>query len=542
MLNPKTIRTGTNLGTIDVAIRRPDYRAYPSELTSVHIEGSDAVISTGVIGAWNTFAELYRIPRVSHAAIAYDGSWATFTDADYNEVSTFYTIGEPYIAYVRDNTLFIQQGNTSPTQLHTGTFTDISCIRGWQNMKAPEQDQGLVVAYIENGSPYFQNYSPNDMGKYEWSRPQEIPTEQQIKHIRVFRSNDYRVLFALTTVDNEGILYFTERCFSGLSTKTEQVSATVSLDSVGYATIKTVPVSTDRETVTATVGITCLGATARTSLEYFLGEIKSNTLYLYTDIVLAWESLYVLRRDLRLTDARGHELFIQEVTRHRDHIACKLEPLTDVVGDITVSYDTAGGGLCNLSGMSLDSFSYTITPQGADNILSSTVKLIDITNTGDKCLDITFDAPVVGDLDLLMDAFEIVGVEEDYVHGPRFTRTYHYEKITQVTPQQLRFSFTQAENFNNVQGNITLKYHARLGNLKDSMGARVFAQQIEFLPVGLEFKPNPHERATVHAEINIDAVTYQFVDSVPHSAESECVTATASMDAVVVVPVGTIIP
>lgn len=542
MLNPKTIRTGTNLGAIDVAIRRPDYRAYPSELTSVHIEGSDAVISTGVIGAWNTFAELYRIPRVSHAAIAYDGSWATFIDADYNEVSTFYTIGEPYITYVRDNTLFIQQGNTTPTQLHTGTFTSLSCIRGWQNTKAPEQDQGLIVAYIENGRPYFQNYSPNDMGKYEWSSPQEIPTTQIIKHIRVFRSNDYRVLFALTTESNEGVLYFTERCFNGLSTKAEQVSATISIDTVDYATIKTIPVDVDKETVTASVEITGLGATACTSLKYFLGEIKDNTLYIYTDIVLSWENMYTLRRDLVITDARGHELFIQEVTRHRDHIACKLEALTDVVGDVTVSYDTSAGGLCNLSGMSLDTFRYTITPQGADNLISSTVKLINITNTGDKCLDITFDAPVVGELSLLMEAFEITGVEEEYVHGPRFIRNYQYEKITQITPQQLRFSFTQAENFNNVQGNITLKYHARLGNLKDTSGARVFAQQIEFLPVGLEFKPNPHERAAVQATIGVDTIMYQFVDSVSYFAEHEHVTATASMDTVVVVPVGTIIP
>ena len=107
MFKPKTIRSGENLGVIDIAIRRPDFRQQPSELTSVHIENTDAVISTGVIGIWNTFNEQFRIKNCSLAAIEYDGTWNMTVDEKY----VFYTIGEPYIAYVNNKMeLLIQQG------------------------------------------------------------------------------------------------------------------------------------------------------------------------------------------------------------------------------------------------------------------------------------------------------------------------------------------------------------------------------------------------------------------------------------------------
>lgn len=500
MFKPKTIRSGENLGVIDIAIRRPDFRQQPSELTSVHIENTDAVISTGVIGIWNTFNEQFRIKNCLLAAIEYDGTWNMTVDEKY----VFYTIGEPYIVYVNDKMeLLIQQGQGTPTRLTSGHITSISCVRGWKNIHQVGVDQGFVVAYIKNGLAYYKSYYENEEGNQNWSAETQLTSlGENLKSIRVNRSNDYRLIFTVTTINNKGIIAVTERCFGGFSVRNEYVSGSIYSPVTITTKINELKRYCNNELITGDI---CeINTTA-----FSVGELNyisacNNGLYiieLFTNIDLKYNNIHELRKYLTFVDENNNTLYYKNVTNKHGYMSFEMLCMDDVIGDITLQYKSGNGALLKLNDTDVNSFKHTFTPLGIIGNTAVTPNIIGISNTDGYNITIEFDNNISGNTDVLVYSFDIYSLEEEYVYGPTFTKYYAPASVT-IIDNVIQLTFNDSNSFNNACTDVTVTYNMGRGDLVDDNGNRIKTQSVSFTPINLIQKPNPNCKEYINGSIS----------------------------------------
>ena len=546
MLKGKTIRSGPNLGNISVAIRRPDYRQAATEITTVHIDGTEAIVSTGTMGLWNAFSEQFRIGNCRDATIAYDGSWGMVYNEDNEQVYSFYTIGEPYIAYVTlDNDLYIQQGNGLPTYICSGFITSISCIRGWRNIKDPTQDQGFIIAYVRDGKAYYRNYV-KDETQSNWSNETLIPTEVDVLSVNVTRSIDYRVIFSVTTSDSRGHIFLTERCFSGLSVNNEHIQGWASIGSAVAHHIETKKYNGLNEYPEATVNLNSVAVKkletqkrefseyissdisvssetktrqAGTKFNYFkVRNVSDSVIELLTDFEITYETINELRKGLLIQDAAEQSVFINNLTYNNGVTTLSVLPMTNLVeGLLTISYDSSIGTVLNQSGVSFDSFSYEFEPVGLINNGLVDTKISSIINVGDNTLVVKYDRDIMTDPDLetLLNGFIITGTEEEYINGPQHIVTYELDSVEKTGINEITLR-TKTRFNNELNGEVTITYKDNLGNLLDINNTRVKSSITTIKLTDVIRKPNP----------NI----------------SEYVNCKCSMNNIIITPVGTIVP
>lgn len=492
MFKAKTIRSGENLGVIDIAIRRPDFRQHPSELTSVHIENKDAVVSTGVIGIWNTFNEQFRIKNCLLAAIEYDGTWSMTVDEKY----VFYTIGEPYIVYVNDKMeLLIQQGQGTPTRLTSGNITSISCIRGWKNIHTKGIDQGFVVSYIKDGLAYYKAYYEDDTGNKVWCPETKLnELGDNLKNIRVHRSNDFRLIFTTTNKDNKATMCITDRCFGGFSVRGEYVCGQVHLPTVELKTVQTHTFYADSSTdlITGQVHLPTVSTFDNGEVKYI--SAYNEGLYiikLFTDVELQVSNIVDLRRNLTFTDENNNRLYYKNVSKKPGYLLFDMLSMNDVIGDINVKYTSGSGALSNMAGTDLASFEMSFTPTDITGTVVSTPTIINSYNIDGCTIILEFNEAVFGTDDVIVDSFEISSIEEEYVYGPTFKQYYTPSSAT-VSGEMITLKFDADKSFNNAQADIVVEYNMGLGDLIDADGNRIKTQSTSFEPVNLIFKPNPN--------------------------------------------------
>lgn len=510
MFKPKTIRSGENLGVIDIAIRRPDFRQQPSELTSVHIENTDAVISTGVIGIWNTFNEQFRIKNCSLAAIEYDGTWNMTVDEKY----VFYTIGEPYIAYVNNKMeLLIQQGQGTPTRLTSGYITSISCVRGWKNIHKTGIDHGFIVAYIKDGLAYYKSYYENEEGIRLWGP--ETQLEQlgvNLKSIRVNRSNDFRLIFTATSNDNVGTMCITDRCFGGFSVRSEYISGSVFAASASVKHIEDKYLYSDTEFVSGSVHSPNVSGFVDTKVTYI--SAYNEGLYeinLFTDVELKVTDVHMLRRNLTFTDENNNTLYYTDVVKKQGCLSFNMLPLTDVIGDITIQYKTGKSALCNMAGSDANSFECSFTPTDTTSNIVPTPIIINAYNTDGCTMILEFDNNIMGTEETLIHSFDIHSIEEEYVHGPKFTKYYTPSNVT-INDNIITITFDKDKSFNNAQDKIIVDYNMGWGDLVDVNGNRIRTQSTSFTPVNLVHKPNPNNVETITCTIYPVTVATKLIE------------------------------
>ena len=216
----------------DIAIRQLSSDNGPDQIWVVGLDNNRALVryrdykETNANVAWTAVGNL---GRALHAAIEFNGSWVLRAGAGQYTIDTEEV---PYIFVVtEENRLLAYHGinDVEPYELGTNV-TFVRACRAYSSIDYPEQDQGLIVAYLKTDKTAWYR-------QYVWNEDRQQPywlTEVQIgtdtwDHINVSRLNDYRVSFQLSNSE-KNLLIYSDRTWVGQATPPEVFSL-----SPGYA-------------------------------------------------------------------------------------------------------------------------------------------------------------------------------------------------------------------------------------------------------------------------------------------------------------------
>ena len=170
---------------------------------------------------------VYTAGEAIDAAIEFDGKWVLRADST---VFTLETEDQPWYFWILpDGTLLAQHGEDETSRVVLDSdVSKVSACRGYSSIYYPEQDQGLVVAYIKNGQPYYIQYVYDTLLEAKrWLPPELLLTAEEVLDLRVHRLNDYRLGFELTT-DTRNIWAYTKRTYVAQAGPKEQGNACLS--------------------------------------------------------------------------------------------------------------------------------------------------------------------------------------------------------------------------------------------------------------------------------------------------------------------------
>ena len=169
---------------------------------------------------------VYTPGKALDAAIEFDGKWVLRANS---YQYTLETEDQPWDFWIdTENQLIAQHGEVEDTRVILDTdVTSVSACRGYSSNLYLEQDQGLVVAYIKGGKPYYIQYVyDTGLEDKRWLRP-ELLMNEEVEDFRVHRLNDYRLGFELTTAARN-IWIYTTRTYVAQAVPKESGSASLS--------------------------------------------------------------------------------------------------------------------------------------------------------------------------------------------------------------------------------------------------------------------------------------------------------------------------
>lgn len=195
-LAKRTMDVGLDLR--DIAICQLPNEYAPSRIYAVGIDDDD--VARVRYRAYSANADIvwepaYNLTAAKYAAIEFDGVFVRRTGADYY---TLECADQPHVFWTdMNNDLFVQIGPDETTRLLLASNAGrIAAVRGFKSELYPEQDQGLIVAYLVNGSVFYRSYCRQPDNTYKWEQEHEVPQlGNDNTHIQIHRLNDYRVGF-----------------------------------------------------------------------------------------------------------------------------------------------------------------------------------------------------------------------------------------------------------------------------------------------------------------------------------------------------------
>ena len=124
--------------------------------------------------------------------------------------------------------MYVQTGADESTRIKLADGAKaISAVRGFKSQLYPEQDQGLIVAYIRNGSVFYRSYCRQLDGSYNWEYERAVPQlGSDNVNIHVHRLNDYRVGFVASGPSGH-TWAISDRTYVGAAFPAEQVRVNV---------------------------------------------------------------------------------------------------------------------------------------------------------------------------------------------------------------------------------------------------------------------------------------------------------------------------
>ena len=201
------------------------------EFWAIGIENKVAVLKSQlfeaeVASAWKI---KYNFGDVEDASIDFNGYWTPRDDDAY----TLITDKWPFVAIVdKEGFLKIYTYNEDSAeyvaqQLDTNV-KQVSLCRGYSSTIYPEQDQGMVCAYVKNDNTvWYTHYSYDTiMEKVIWHEPTHIDELSNVLHVSVNRTNDYRIGICVTT-KNENKWYLTERTYVNQAVRPEKINVKI---------------------------------------------------------------------------------------------------------------------------------------------------------------------------------------------------------------------------------------------------------------------------------------------------------------------------
>lgn len=154
---------------------------------------------------------VYTAGEAIDGAIEFDGTWVLRESADN---FTLETEDQPWYFWVTpDGTLLAQHGEDEESRVSLASgVTEVSACRGYSSNLYPDQDQGLVAAYIKNGRPYYRQYVYDPVqGRKRWLDAVMLVNEPA-ESFRVHRLNDYRLGFELSN-QRRNLWLYTSRTY-----------------------------------------------------------------------------------------------------------------------------------------------------------------------------------------------------------------------------------------------------------------------------------------------------------------------------------------
>ena len=211
------------LDVTDIAIRQLSSDNGPDQIWVVGLDNNEALVryrdykETNANVAWTAAGSL---GKALHAAIEFDGSWVLRVGAGQYTINTEEI---PYIFIVdEENKLLAYHGidDEEPYELDTNVKFVRAC-RAYSSIDYPEQDQGLIVAYLKtDGTAWYKQYVWNvDRQQFYWLTEAQIGTDTW-DHINVSRLNDYRVSFQLSSSE-KNLWIYSDRTWVGQATPPE---------------------------------------------------------------------------------------------------------------------------------------------------------------------------------------------------------------------------------------------------------------------------------------------------------------------------------
>ena len=211
------------LDVTDIAIRQLSSDNGPDQIWVVGLDNNEALIryrdykETNANVSWSAVGSL---GRALHAAIEFDGSWVLRVGAGQYTIDTEEI---PYIFIVtEENKLLAYHGidDEEPYELDTDV-TFVRACRAYSSVDYPEQDQGLIVAYLKTDkTAWYRQYVWNeDRQQFYWLTEVQIGTDTW-DHINVSRLNDYRVSFQLSNSE-KNLWIYSDRTWVGQATPPE---------------------------------------------------------------------------------------------------------------------------------------------------------------------------------------------------------------------------------------------------------------------------------------------------------------------------------
>lgn len=198
-LAQRVIDFGTDIRDISVKQLPGDFS--PSEVWAIGIESNEAVVRRRSYddNTTSSYEPLFIVGEAVEAAIEFDGNWVLRRG---NTVYTLETDDVPYVFIVDTlGDLYVQHGGNTASRLLLDTgVSKISACRGYKSHVRPEEDQGLVIAYIKGSTIFYRAYRyDNTTGSYFWDYAKGLQELGDANFVNVHRLNDYRIGIASTT-------------------------------------------------------------------------------------------------------------------------------------------------------------------------------------------------------------------------------------------------------------------------------------------------------------------------------------------------------
>ncbi|MER2143487.1 MAG: hypothetical protein ABS888_06795, partial [Eubacteriales bacterium] len=187
----------------DITMRQLTESSGPDQIWIVGIEKGKMLVSRRdykeSYSSNPMWTGVYTAGEALDAAIEFDGRWVLRESED---VFTIETEDQPWYFWIDpDHLLYAQHGEDENSRILLDIdVTSVSACRGYSSNLYPEQDQGLVVAYIRDGMPFYAQYVYDvDQDMKRWLTPELLLTDEQVTDLRVHRLNDYRLGFEMST-------------------------------------------------------------------------------------------------------------------------------------------------------------------------------------------------------------------------------------------------------------------------------------------------------------------------------------------------------
>ncbi len=369
-----------DLEMLGIALERSDPEKAPFKAWNIYIQNGICKVATRGIPAKGKekWIDVLTIGPAVECDITFDGQWVRDSKRRWNLI----TEGPPWIFWTTSaGNLYGQHWTTGdPLLLASGVDGKIAALRGWKNVHHWSHDQGIVAAYIKDGTVYYRTYARQypDLPAI-WESEEDLPdAPTPAQDVGIFRTNDYRTGFV---VESEGDNYLghSTRNWGGMAIEDHEISVGLTDYSI---VVRPIEYTDAYETEHISVGLTeytIFALWAMPENSFTSAENDGNTTvyatlehYLTAVNPAEFEIRDTLNAAFSVTDiVVGANP--KELTLTTDNLNFSEE------GDLTLKF-LGSGDTKGEAGQDVDPFQIVFTPQGLEYVVSDAPEVEDIYN------------------------------------------------------------------------------------------------------------------------------------------------------------------